>query len=139
MDILLMVLVGVAIIALGALVFVFVKARGTLQHLDTTLAEVTAAIADLHVQITPLASKAQVTIDAVNAELMRVDEIITTVEQATKRVGRTSDAVSGLINAPAGAVADLAGRVRKSFKGRRVEAEDSKKNESVRAGGKQER
>lgn len=63
-------------------------------------------------RLAPLAEKADVTVDAVNAELLRVDAIITRLEDV-------SDAVQDAVNAPLEAVAGVGSRVARLFARRR--------------------
>ena len=48
----------------------------------------------------PLIDKADVTVDAMNAELLRVDGIVTTIEEVSDRVGETTRTVHAVTNAP---------------------------------------
>jgi hypothetical protein len=73
---------------------------------------------DLDARVVPLLEKADVTVDAINAELLRVDAIVSNIEEITDRVGSTSRTVQGVANAPAEIVTDLAERVRKAWKRR---------------------
>lgn len=83
---------------------------------------------DLDATLIPLLGKADVTVDALNAELLRVDEIVTRIEEVTDRVSSTSKTVQDVANAPAEIVNEIAVRVRKAFKSRKhashVAAED---------------
>jgi hypothetical protein len=74
---------------------------------------------DLDERIIPLLEKADVTVDAMNAELLRIDQIVTRVEDVTERVNATSRTVQEVANAPAEIVNDLADRVRRAWKTRR--------------------
>ena len=77
---------------------------------------------DLDVRMVPLLDKADVTIDAVNAELLRMDGIVTRVEEITDRVDSTSRTVQGVANAPAEIVTDIADRVRRAWKRHQTES-----------------
>lgn len=74
---------------------------------------------DLDASLIPLLGKADVTVDALNAELLRIDEIVTRVEEVTDRVSSTSRTVQEVANAPAEIVNEIAGRVRNAFKSRK--------------------
>jgi len=65
-------------------------------------------------RLVPLAEKADVTVDAMNAELLRVDMIVTQVEEVSQRVSSASSAVQAIVNLPAGAVNELSDRLRKA-------------------------
>ena len=119
------VLYGAGAVALLALAYLFWRVTKTLAVLDTTIAEASSMLASVRSDVLPLADKAGVTIDALNAELLRVDGIITTIENATKNVQKTSSSVSEFVNAPVEAVTDLAGRVRTAFREKRAEVKDA--------------
>lgn len=74
---------------------------------------------DVNVRVVPLLDKADVTVDALNAELLRIDQIVTQVEEVTDRVNNTSKTVQEVANAPAEIVNDIADRVRRAWKTRK--------------------
>jgi hypothetical protein len=74
---------------------------------------------DLDARLVPLLDKADVTVDAMNAELLRIDQIVTRVEEVTDRVNDTSRVVQEVANAPGEIVNDLADRVRRAWKTRK--------------------
>jgi methyl-accepting chemotaxis protein len=74
---------------------------------------------DLDVRLVPLLDKADVTVDATNAELLRIDQIVTRVEEVTDRLSDTSRAVQEVANAPAEIVNELAERLRRAWKTRK--------------------
>jgi len=76
-------------------------------------------IDDLDTHVIPFIEKADVTLDAINIELLRIDEIVTRVEEVTDRVSSTSRTVQGVANAPVEMVSDIAQRVRKAWSTRR--------------------
>lgn len=79
---------------------------------------------DLDARVVPLLEKADVTVDAINAELLRVDAIVSSIEEITDRVDSTSRTVQGVANAPAEIVTDLAERVRKAWKRHQAVSEE---------------
>jgi uncharacterized protein YoxC len=99
------VLCGVAIWALTESVKTARSARQLADHLDS--------------QLMPLIEKADVAVDAMNVELLRIDQIVTRVEEVTDRVSDTSRAVQEVANAPAEMVNELADRVRRAWKTRK--------------------
>jgi hypothetical protein len=74
---------------------------------------------DMDTRLVPLLDKADVTVDAMNAELLRIDQIVTRVEEVTDRVNSTSRTVQEVANAPGEIVNDLADRVRRAWKTRK--------------------
>ena len=72
-------------------------------------------------RVVPLLDKADVTVDALNAELLRVDVIVTRIEEVTDRVESTSRTVQDVANAPGEIVTDIADRVRRAWKRRQAE------------------
>ena len=70
---------------------------------------------DLEERLVPLAEKADVTVDAMNAELLRVDMIVTQVEEVSERVSSASNAVATIVNVPGAAVNEFSDRLRKAI------------------------
>lgn len=67
---------------------------------------------DGRTSLIPLLEKVDVTVDAVNAELLRIDAIITQFEEVTDRVHSTTHAVQEVVNAPREAVTAVGTGVR---------------------------
>lgn len=78
---------------------------------------------DARLRLVPLLDKADITIDATNAELLRVDAIITRFEDASVRVSSASGTISGIVNAPTEIVTEVADRVRRAWKDRKRSAD----------------
>ncbi len=70
---------------------------------------------DLDERLVPLVDKADVTVDAMNAELLRLDMIVTQVQEVSGRVTSASNAVAAIVSAPVGAVNELSERLRKAI------------------------
>lgn len=110
------ILIGVALVAATAFCATGIWA---LVRIVRGIEPVSALAQHLDADLPPLIDKASVTIDALNAELLRIDMIVSRVEDVTDRVSSTSNAVSDIVNAPVGVVSDVADRVRKAWKSRR--------------------
>ena len=112
-DLLLVVLLAVASILCGvaiwALLDVMKTARSVRELSD-----------DTRERLVPLLDKADVTVDAVNAELLRVDAIITQVEETSDRVEPCLGDDLDIVNAPAEIVNDVAVRIRRAWKDKQV-------------------
>lgn len=87
-------------VALYALVVIVRAVRG-IQH----------AVEEVRVRLVPLLEKADVTIDAANAELLRLDAIVTQAEEVGDAVSTASDFIRSPVNTAAQGVA----RVLRSF------------------------
>jgi len=115
-TILLIVLLVAATVACGFAVWALVEmvktARAGREFFDVTQRD-----------LIPLMEKADVTVDAINAELYRIDGIITHFENAGERVEAASGTISGIVNTPAELVNEFAGRMRKAFSDRKRAAE----------------
>lgn len=70
------------------------------------------AVEDVRSRLVPLLDKADVTVDALNAELLRVDAIVTQAEE----VGEAVSTASGLIRSPINSVASGVARLVRSFR-----------------------
>ena len=78
---------------------------------------------DFQARMVPLAEKADVTVDAMNAELLRVDAIVSQIEEVSERVSAASSAVATIVNAPMGAVSELGERLRRAVSSARKSRE----------------
>lgn len=79
--------------------------------------EMTASLKPAVEQIDPLMERLNLTMDAANLEIMRVDEIMQDVSTITSQLADTSTTVNEITNVPLNAVNSVAGRVRGIFKG----------------------
>jgi len=70
------------------------------------------AVEDVRSRLVPLLDKADITVDALNAELLRVDAIVTQAEE----VGDAVSTASGIIRAPINSLANGVARVARSFR-----------------------
>lgn len=106
----------VALLAAACVVCGF--AVWALREAVSTLRAVRELTDETRERLGPLLDKADVTIDAVNVELLRIDTIIGRFEDASEKVSTASGTISGIVHAPAGIVNDVALRVRKAWKDR---------------------
>jgi len=111
-DVLLAVLLIAASVACGFVIW-------ALREMVETARSVRALSDETRASLIPVIDKADVTIDAANAELLRIDAIITQVEDATARMSHASGTISEIVSTPAELVNDVAGRVRRAWKDRR--------------------
>lgn len=111
-SVLLGILIVIAIVMCGVAIWALLEGVKTARSV-ARLAD------DLDTRLVPLAEKADVTVDAINAELLRIDGIVTTFEEIGQRVDETTKTVSEVANAPAEIVNDLADRVRRAWKSRK--------------------
>jgi ABC-type transporter Mla subunit MlaD len=70
---------------------------------------------DLGERMPPLIEKASATLDSLDAEMARVDEIVAQLEEVSDRVTSTTRAASDMVNAPVAAVVGLGDRARRFF------------------------
>lgn len=111
-----------AVLLVAAIVACVVAVWG-IRELVMTARSVKAFADDTRERLNPLLEKAEVTVDAANIELLRVDAIIGKVEDATDRFEKASDRVNDVVSAPSNIVNDVATRVRRAWKDRHREAE----------------
>ena len=86
---------------------------------------------DLEERLPPILEKADVTVDAVNAELLRLDLIVTQVEEVTEAVSSATSAVHTIVNAPYEVANELGERLRRTFHSARKHREQHKALTSV--------
>ncbi|MBA4370267.1 MAG: hypothetical protein C0418_01660 [Coriobacteriaceae bacterium] len=72
-------------------------------------------VARLDARLMPLLDKAEITVDALNAELLRVDGIVTRFEDASERVSTTARAAEAAVSAPIGLVAEAGSALGRIF------------------------
>ncbi len=73
---------------------------------------------DLDQRLVPLSEKLDVTVDALNAELLRVDLIVDQLEGAVDRFTGTANTVREVVDAPIHLVSEVADRFRHGFRRR---------------------
>jgi ABC-type transporter Mla subunit MlaD len=88
------------VLALAALYGVFV--------LVATLKELRVAAEDVRSRLVPLLDKTDVTVDAVNAELLRIDAIVSRAEGVGDAVSSASELIRSPLNSAAQGIARLA-------------------------------
>jgi len=84
-----------------------------------TLGEARVFIAETRQRLEPLLEKADVTVDAVNAELLRLDGIVTQVEEVSGQVSSTTKVASEFIRSPVNKAAEVGSRLVSVFRHRR--------------------
>lgn len=94
------------VLALAALYAVWV--------LVTVLKRTLVALEEVRFRLVPLLEKADVTVDAVNAELLRVDTILSQAEEVGDAVTTASDFIRSPINSAAQGLAKFARAFKRS-------------------------
>jgi hypothetical protein len=84
-----------------------------------TARSVRALTDDTGERLPSLLEKADVMVDAANAELLRIDTAVTRFEEASVRVAAASGTLSEIMQTPAGVVSNVADKVRRAWKDRR--------------------
>lgn len=114
-------------IAIG--IFFLLAGIGTgyaLYRLATVLGETTKTIHDVTEETVPILTRLQTTVDEVNSELAKIDEITGSVVNVTETVEHTASAVSTAVSSPVKKLAGLSAGINESvstfMRGRRKEA-----------------
>ena len=89
------------------LAYLFVRMAGVFARLGVSVTRVTD-------EVVPILNKAQTTVDGVNLELTRVDEIMQTAVGATKGAERTVQTVSSAVTKPVRKLTGLAAGAREA-------------------------
>lgn len=76
-------------------------------RLSTTLQRTTGILTDVNTEVIPLLKRVEATLDGVNSELGKVDEITGSVATIAKHAEDTTTAVRGAVTKPVKAVAGL--------------------------------
>jgi ABC-type transporter Mla subunit MlaD len=106
--------VGLAVVGVTC-----VAAIWALRDFVATSRSLRAASDDIRERVVPLLEKADITVDAANMELLRIDAIITRFEDTSSRVSSASATITDIVNAPADLVTEAATRVRRAWKDRK--------------------
>lgn len=101
-------LVVAGLVVCGVAVYALLEAVRTLKSARTLADELVRSLP-------PLIEKADVTVDALSVELLRVDAIIGDVEELSMKVGYTVTVVQDAVNVPANAVNVAGERIREAW------------------------
>ena len=107
------------------LAYLFLRMAGVFGRLGTSVSRVTD-------EVVPILSKAQTTVDGVNRELDRVDEIMVTAVNGAKGAERTIQTISSVATAPVRILTGVAAGVKEglaTFVARRVSDAQQAKTE----------
>lgn len=88
------------VLAVAALYGIFV--------LVITARDLRTAAEEIRVRLVPLLDKTDVTVDAINAELLRIDAIVTQAEEVGDAVSTASDFIRSPVNSAAQGIARVA-------------------------------
>lgn len=103
---------GIVLSVLGILL-VFAAGYGVWVVVNAA-SKLTTAVEDVRVRLVPLIEKADITVDAVNAELLRIDAIVSQAEEVGEAVSNASD----FIRSPVNTAAQKLARMARSFRNR---------------------
>jgi uncharacterized protein YoxC len=87
--------------------YLFLRMAGVFARLGSSVTRITD-------EVVPILNKAQTTVDGVNLELTRVDEIMQTAVGATKGAEKTVQTVSSAVTAPVRKITGLAAGAREA-------------------------
>jgi hypothetical protein len=104
-------------VVLAALLVVLVSAGIFVAFLLVrTLNETRTFVAETRERLIPLLDKADVTLDAVNAELLRLDGIVTQVEEVSGTVSSTTRVASEFMRSPVNKAAEVGSKLISAFR-----------------------
>ncbi len=89
-------------------VYVCVRLGGLLARMAKTVGAMTD-------EVVPILTRAQTTVDGINLELVRVDDIMVTAVNATKGAEKTVSSISGAVTAPVRKASGLAAMAKEAF------------------------
>lgn len=134
-NILIAVLIVAGIAALIALVLLFLEltktiksARKMVDDLGPTLKNVETMTTNLQApvaKVDPIVDRVTLTLDSVNLEMMRVDQLLEDLTQITGTASSATTAVDNIASAPVKAVSNVATRVKTAFGGRSASEESA--------------
>lgn len=106
------VLLAVGSIACGVAIYALIETVLTMRSLRSSSEEI-------RTRVVPLLEKLDITVDAANAELLRIDSIVTQVEEVSERVSSATHTVHEVVNAPLEAVNAVSSNLREAWRERR--------------------
>lgn len=95
------------------------KVNPTLDHVNQITNDLQPAVT----KVDPMMERLALTVDAVNLELMRVDQILEDVNDVTGNLSKTSNAIDNVTSAPLNLVNNMTERVRGALKSSRSSSE----------------
>ncbi|MEI3377730.1 MAG: DUF948 domain-containing protein [Coriobacteriales bacterium] len=113
------VLVILGIVALVFLVIILYRASVTMKSVQNIAADAEKEVAPALTKVNPMVDKAELMLDTVNLEMLRVDAILEDVEQITDVAGKAATTVDAVTSAPAEAVTSIVDRIRGSIGSKR--------------------
>lgn len=106
------VFVVLGVVALVFLIIVLYRVSVTLKSVQIIAADAEKESKPALAKINPMVDKAELMLDTVNLEMLRVDAILEDVEQITDVAGKAATTVDTVTSAPAEAVTSLVDRIR---------------------------
>lgn len=113
------VLVILGIVALVFLIIILYRASVTMKSVQNIAADAEKEVAPALTKVNPMVDKAELMLDTVNLEMLRVDAILEDVEQITDVAGKAATTVDAVTSAPADAVTSIVDRIRGSIGSKR--------------------
>lgn len=113
------VLVILGIVALVFLIIILYRASVTMKSVQNIAADAEREVAPALTKVNPIVDKAELMVDTVNLEMLRVDAILEDVEQITDVAGKAATTVDAVTSAPAEAVTSIVDRIRGSIGSKR--------------------
>lgn len=113
------VLVILGIVALVFLIIILYRASVTMKSVQNIAADAEKEVTPALTKVNPMVDKAELMLDTVNLEMLRVDAILEDVEQITDVAGKAATTVDAVTSAPADAVTSIVDRIRGSIGSKR--------------------
>lgn len=114
------VLVVLGVVALVFLIIILYRVSVTMKSVQNMAAEAEKEVTPALAKVNPIVDKAELMVDTVNLEMLRVDAILEDVEQVTDVAGKAATTVDTVTSAPAEAVTSLIDRIRGSVSSKRT-------------------
>lgn len=115
------ILVILGIVVLALIVVILMRVNKTMKSVEHMAAEADKEITPVLAKVDPMVDKAELTIDTLNLEMLRVDAILEDVEQISSVAGKTATTVDTVTSAPADAVSSIVGHLRGTLSSKRKE------------------
>jgi len=119
------VLLLIGVVAFMMLVLVLRNLAKLLESTTKTMDEAERAITELRTSVVPILNKADESMDALNVQLGRLDNIMSDFENTTQKVAHTAETASGIVQTPVDFVAGVADKLMRGWRVRRAQSQDT--------------
>ncbi|MCL2680386.1 MAG: DUF948 domain-containing protein [Coriobacteriia bacterium] len=118
------VLLVIGVVAFVAVVIVLKNLARLLESTTRTMDQAEKTVAELRDSVVPILASADTSMDTLNLQLQRLDNILSGFESTTQRVAHTAETASGIVQTPVEFVAGVTDKLVRGWRERRAHSQD---------------